>query len=273
MRLGSTDWGDSGCCREKASSRCVRLAARSAPFCAEFEEAIGIAVLLRELPLRKFDAADDDGEHIVEIVRQAARELADGFHLLRLSELLGEFHAALPFGRQGDVRFAKVIAGLADLAHLPSQATDRRRADRERGQHRRQRAEPQYLALGPGGVEPRVHALLLYRRHLLRLASDPVHERLAGVGIHQGQRFVLLAGVEKVDRPAKFRQLRIRKSFQLRGVARVDPIGAVEVRKRAEIGVDASQGLVVGIEVGLVGGKKISALAGLGVHKARGDVG
>ena len=32
--------------------------------------------------------AHDDGEHIVEVVRDAAGELADGLHLLDLAELL-----------------------------------------------------------------------------------------------------------------------------------------------------------------------------------------
>ena len=32
-------------------------------------------------------AADDAGEHVVEVVRDAAGELADGLHLLRLAKL------------------------------------------------------------------------------------------------------------------------------------------------------------------------------------------
>src|SRR3546814_14370452 len=36
------------------------------------------------------EIADDDGEKVVEIVRQPAGELADRFHLLRLDELLLE---------------------------------------------------------------------------------------------------------------------------------------------------------------------------------------
>ncbi len=35
--------------------------------------------------LQQFKAAGDDGEQVVEVVRQAARELADRFHLLRLA--------------------------------------------------------------------------------------------------------------------------------------------------------------------------------------------
>ena len=40
-----------------------------------------------EAAQRKVDAADDDGEHVVEVVRDAAGELADRFHLLDLAKL------------------------------------------------------------------------------------------------------------------------------------------------------------------------------------------
>ena len=40
---------------------------------------------LAELCHHQFDIADDDREQVVEVVRDAARELADGFHLLRLA--------------------------------------------------------------------------------------------------------------------------------------------------------------------------------------------
>ena len=38
------------------------------------------------LPADHVEAAEDDGEQIVEVVRDAAGELADRFHLLRLPE-------------------------------------------------------------------------------------------------------------------------------------------------------------------------------------------
>ena len=39
-------------------------------------------------PQGQFAVAGDHGQQIVEVVRDAARELPDGFHLLRLPELL-----------------------------------------------------------------------------------------------------------------------------------------------------------------------------------------
>ncbi len=45
----------------------------------------------RELSLHHVERADDAGQQIVEIVRDAAGELADRFHLLRLTQRLFRF--------------------------------------------------------------------------------------------------------------------------------------------------------------------------------------
>ena len=61
----------------------------------------------------KVDAADDDGEHVVEVVRDAAGQLADRFHLLDLAELgLGGL-ALGGFGFQRLVRLPKLLRALA----------------------------------------------------------------------------------------------------------------------------------------------------------------
>src|SRR5579872_3552924 len=52
--------------------------------------------------------ADDDGQQVVEIVSHPTSELADGFHLLRLQELLFESLAALDL-------LAKLLVGAAQL--------------------------------------------------------------------------------------------------------------------------------------------------------------
>ncbi len=41
-----------------------------------------------ELPADHVEAAQHDGQEVVEVVRDAAGELADGFHLLRLAQRL-----------------------------------------------------------------------------------------------------------------------------------------------------------------------------------------
>ena len=63
---------------------------------------------------RKVDAADDDGEHVVEVVRDAAGELADGFHLLDLAKLgFGGFAFLRPL-LQRLVGFPQLLRALAD---------------------------------------------------------------------------------------------------------------------------------------------------------------
>jgi len=52
-----------------------------------------------ELVAEEFRVADDDGQEIVEIVRDAAGELADHLHLLRLHKL---FFSFLAFGKVVD---------------------------------------------------------------------------------------------------------------------------------------------------------------------------
>ena len=42
-------------------------------------------------------AADDDGQHVVEVMRNAAGQLSDGFHLLRLAQSFLRWRPALRF--------------------------------------------------------------------------------------------------------------------------------------------------------------------------------
>ena len=76
---------------------------------------------------QEFAIADDDGEQIVEVVRDAARQLAHGLHLLRLGELgfqrllLGDVdkieHHLAPRNRAGK-KFGHAFAGCAQLHGL-----------------------------------------------------------------------------------------------------------------------------------------------------------
>jgi len=61
-----------------------------------------------ELALQRLEIAEDDGEEIVEVVRNAAREAAKRFHLLRLAELILEL---LLLGLVGLKNAACVIEG------------------------------------------------------------------------------------------------------------------------------------------------------------------
>ena len=67
-----------------------------------------------ELALGEIEAADDDRQHIVEIVGDAAGQLADGFHLLDLGELGLGGGALGRFGEQPPIGFAELAGALLD---------------------------------------------------------------------------------------------------------------------------------------------------------------
>ena len=76
----------SGCRREKASNRWVRPAARvAAPGSIIFVE---ISFAFGETPAQEVEPSDHDREHVVEVMRDAAGELADRLHLLGMPQLL-----------------------------------------------------------------------------------------------------------------------------------------------------------------------------------------
>ena len=91
-RLTSTGLGSSGWRREKASRRWVSAAARCAPRMALSTERASrsesSAPPVGERALHRLQIADDDGQQVVEVVRDAAGQLADRLHLLRLRKLL-----------------------------------------------------------------------------------------------------------------------------------------------------------------------------------------
>ena len=59
------------------------------------EQALDARIVVADAARGHVDVAEDDGEHVVEVVRDAARQPADRLHLLRLTQrLLGRFAAA-----------------------------------------------------------------------------------------------------------------------------------------------------------------------------------
>ena len=86
--LASSACGSSGCWREKASNRAVkhRGPARALGGIVDAGGDLGM-LLAGQPPFRHVERAGDDGEHIVEIVGDAAGQLADRFHLLHLADL------------------------------------------------------------------------------------------------------------------------------------------------------------------------------------------
>ena len=86
-RSTSSGRGSSGCWRENASSREVNCAPRCAPSIALTMKRSAFLVVGTQVPLGDVERADDDREHVVEVMRDAARQLADRFHFLHLSNL------------------------------------------------------------------------------------------------------------------------------------------------------------------------------------------
>ena len=66
-----------------------------------------------QAPQGKVDAADDDCEHVVEVVGDAAGQLADRFHLLHLAELGFGGFALRRFGFQRLVRLPQLLRAFA----------------------------------------------------------------------------------------------------------------------------------------------------------------
>ena len=94
-RVISSGSGSSGCWREKASSRCVSVAARCTPAHRALGQPDQRGTVRRQPPLQQLDIAADHRQMVVEVVRDAAGELANRLHLLGLAQrFLGNFAAA-----------------------------------------------------------------------------------------------------------------------------------------------------------------------------------
>ena len=93
--LALTARGVSACWREKASSRSVRACARCTP-CSAISLARADSRGRRrigqtaKLAVDRVEAAEHQRQHIIEIVRHSAGELAERLHLLRLTQVFLE---------------------------------------------------------------------------------------------------------------------------------------------------------------------------------------
>ena len=119
-RLASITCGASGCWREKASSRAVRLAARLARIGRRFDEFADVGLAARQLALGEVHRADDDRQHVVEVVGDAAGQLADRLHLLHLADLRFGRLARLDLVAELDVLAHQLFLGGSHLAETAS---------------------------------------------------------------------------------------------------------------------------------------------------------
>ena len=131
--LTSVARGSSVCRREKASRRCVSAAARRAAPGRGDHVAVELGdPALRDAQGQQLEAAGYAGEQVVEVVRQAAGELAHRFHLLRLAHHLFGFRALghLGFELPRPLRDA-LLQGRVQLVEGPVQRVRRRERFRE----------------------------------------------------------------------------------------------------------------------------------------------
>ena len=143
---------------------------------ARIGEVAGNPLAIVGAALGHVEAADHDAQHVVEVVRDAAAQLADRFHLAELAELTLRGLARRHFLAQPRQRLAGVVARL-----LGGMEADPRVAQREEGhdededQRRRlPRAEQRDHVLGMGGA--RGEQRLLLRPHPIEKSLDLIHE-------------------------------------------------------------------------------------------------
>ncbi|WP_373696758.1 hypothetical protein [Microvirga yunnanensis] len=82
---------------------------------------------LRQAALQEFGVPDDNGEQVVEVVRNATGELADGLHLLRLAQRLSAFmrSATSCATRSSRVSFRRLSSSLACSAFRRARSSSR----------------------------------------------------------------------------------------------------------------------------------------------------
>ena len=93
-RLMSTALTSCGCWRENASRRCTRVGGALGGLARDSSRRWMRGLSSPRRRERDVDVAEDHGQHVVEVVRDAAGQPADRFHLLRLAQrLLGRLRA------------------------------------------------------------------------------------------------------------------------------------------------------------------------------------
>ena len=169
--LASTGRGSSAWRRANASSRWVSVAARCAP-CVDHAQRAADARLvgaerLRQQTARSVSAPPMiDGQQVVEVVRDAAGELADRFHLLRLAQRFLGAHALGDL--LGDPLLQRFVERSQALLCLPAGAIQACVVDADR-RLRGDPADDQFIALsedvGAGMAEEQSAQHLPRARH------------------------------------------------------------------------------------------------------------
>ena len=248
----------------------MSVAALWAPCKAEFERLLELIGKLGdragigeigELAPHGVEIADDDGEQVVEVVRDAAGQLTYRLHLHRL-----------PHGRFRLVAQPRFLLEFARALDETLDGVPRRDGENGRQGRRQQKREPDQ----PGEPVARQARALLALRELLalgvqdrrELVADALHQLQAGVGIDDGEHFLPTARPRKgdgLDHLFEFPRDQGPEILCARGLQRVADRQLIQ---RVELLRDVGLGLLEGLEIRGIGREQKSALAGLRADNA-----
>ncbi len=228
-----------------------------------FQRAVEIAQRLRrvgrEPSLGEIDAADDDGEHIVEVMREAAGQLADRLHLLRLPQLLGEMLALRRFRGERRIDIAQLRLRGGDLVEPAAQQADRRGADENGDGDGESRSRAQHRAVLVHDMRLRIDHLLLMRGFGVEAVAQALHDLLAGALAHYSHGLVVLSCGLQLHRMAQLGELGGRQRAQsLQRIASFTRLG--RAGQDVEIRADSFRRGVERAEIGVVIGQQIATL-------------
>jgi hypothetical protein len=190
--LASMASGASGCCRENAQQASHQRCRPVRTLKSAGEKSVGRSLGRRHAPARQADAAGDDRQHVVEVVRDAARQLADRLHLLHLPHLLlggvSRGDGVLQ-GRVGNGQLMRRQPGIDDPVGQPGtgQCECHHDCKREKGNG------------GTHGCCARVQQHLLCQLHLLEAFAQILHQAPATPFEHQATRALEVALPAQLD--------------------------------------------------------------------------
>jgi hypothetical protein len=93
-------------------------------------EASDREVALRDAAVRQIERSDHNAKHVVEVVGDAARQLPDGLHLLRLPQLAFHLFPLRDLLLKIAVGGGQFIAGHGEMRKCPTRGGHAQKADR-----------------------------------------------------------------------------------------------------------------------------------------------
>ena len=171
------------------------------------DEAADIGFATGDAPLRQLQGADDDREHIVEIVRDAAGQLPDRLQLLHLTHLGFRLLAPAYFLQHPLMRGARFVARAAQFRHGVAHRGDKQRSSAEQQQtgHENDEAQAPVAAIARDKAigQQRVFASL----RAFDDGADFFHQFAAFVAYNGVQRRALRAALIQDNDALQLRQL------------------------------------------------------------------